>query len=404
MKRPKDKSRPMRHQEPPKVAILVETSNAYGRDILAGVEDYIRVNGPWSVYFAETGRGDAVPPWIKSWPGDGILARIENERIARAVGETGLPVVDLSFGHLLDRAPTFTTDNYAIAQLAVQHFVERGFENFAYFGRDEFVWSRHRGKAFENAVRERGFECHTFTQAGDPGQGFDSEMDVIAAWLASLPLPAALFACYDLRGQQVLDAARRAGLAVPEQVAVLGVDNDELLCALSPPPLSSVILNGRRTGWQGAETLTRLMAGEKVSGDVHLVPPLGIATRQSTDTLAVADPQLSRALRFIREQACDGIGVADILQHSPMARRSLENRMRDTIGRTPNEEIMRVKLARARQLLVGTELSLGEVAMRCGFRYSEYFSVVFKREVGITPGDYRKGHGVPVKGNGESRK
>ena len=381
---------PRRHHEAPKVALLVETSNAYARDMLAGIEDYIRAQGPWSVYLGEQGRGDGVPPWFARWQGDGVIARIENEHIAAALAATRLPVVDLSFAHLLPAAPTFTTDNAAIARVAVQHFTERGFENFAYCGRGEFVWSRDRGAMFEREVRAAGFRCDVYEESRKPSTDVDSETDAIAAWVASLPHPVAVFACYDLRGQQVLDAALRAGLAVPEQVAVLGVDNDELLCALSPPPLSSVILNGRRTGWLGAEALARLMAGKKIAGDVHPVPPIGVATRQSTDTLAVADAQLARALRVIRERACEGISVVDILRHAPMARRSLEHRMRETIGRTPNEEILRVKLARARQLLAATDLSLAEVAGRCGFRHTEYLSVAFKREFGIPPGQFRR--------------
>lgn len=377
------------HREPPKVALLVETSNVYARDILAGIEDFIRAHGPWSVYLAETGRGDAVPPWIARWQGDGIIARVENERIATALEATGLPVVDVSFAQLIPTAPAFTTDNPAIARLAVQHFAERGFQHFAYCGRSEFVWSVDRGAAFERAVGAAGFHCEIFEQPR-AASGADAETDAIAAWLSTLPQPVAVLACYDLRGQQVLDAARRAGLAVPEQVAVLGVDNDELLCALSPPPLSSVILNGRRTGWLAAETLSQIMAGKKIAPERQCIPPIGVATRQSTDTLAVADAQLARALRFVRERACEGISVADILHHAPMARRSLEHRMRATIGRSPNEEILRVKLARARQLLATTDLSLSEVAGRCGFRHTEYLSVAFKRQFGIPPGQFRR--------------
>ena len=379
-----------RHREPPKVALLVETSNVYARDMLAGIEDFIRAHGPWSVYLAETGRGEAVPPWIARWQGDGIIARIENERIAAALAAIGLPVVDLSFAHLLASAPTFTTENPAIGRLAWQHFTERGFQHFAYCGRSEFVWSVDRGECFAREVRAAGFRCDVFQPPRKAGADAGAETDAIAAWLAALPQPLAVLACYDLRGQQVLDAARRAGLAVPEQVAVLGVDNDELLCALSPPPLSSIILNGRRTGWLGAEALARSMAGKKMTPSVHLIPPIGVATRQSTDTLAVADAQLARALRFIRERACEGIAVTDILRHAPMARRSLEHRMRATIGRSPNEEILRVKLARARQLLAATDLSLAEVAGRCGFRHTEYLSVAFKRQIGIPPGQFRR--------------
>ena len=156
-KRGTRKPAPRKHQETPKVALLAETSNLYARDMRAGIEDYIRAHGPWSIYLGEQGRGDAVPPWFARWQGDGVIARIENDRIAAALGATGRPVVDLSFAHLLPSAPTFTTDNTGIARVAVQHFSERGFRRFAYCGRGEFVWSRDRSAMFERAVRAAGF-------------------------------------------------------------------------------------------------------------------------------------------------------------------------------------------------------------------------------------------------------
>ena len=395
MKRtPTRKTKRLAHREPPKVALLVETSNSYAREMLAGVEDFICSHGPWSVYLGEQGRGDGVPPWLLRWRGDGIVARVENARIAAAIEATGLPVVDLSFAHLIADAPTFTTDNPAIGRMAVAHFLERGFQHFAYCGRAEFGWSLDRGAAFEREVRAAGFHCDVYAQPPKTGKDADAETDAIAVWLAALPRPLALLACFDLRGQQVLDACRRAGVAVPEQVAVLGVDNDELLCALAPQPLSSIVLSARRGGWLAAEALARRMAGRKVAGKVHFLPPVGVVTRQSTDTLAVADPQVAKALRFIREHACEGIAVADVLRFAPMARRALEKRMSATIGRSPNEEILRVKLARAQQLLASTDLSLGEVAGRCGFAHTEYLSVAFKREVGVPPGEFRRRSGT----------
>ena len=220
----------------------------------------------------------------------------------------------------------------------------------------------------------------------------DAEIESIASWLRSLPKPVAVFACYDFRGQQVLDACRRAGFAVPDEVAVLGVDNDELLCALSPPPLSSVILNPRRSGWLAAEALDLMMRGQRVPAVTH-VPPLGVATRQSTDTTAVDDVQVANAVRFIRERACSGIDVSDVLRACPMSRRALEQRMKAILGRTPHAEILRVQIARARQLLAATSLSLPEVAEKCGFRHAEYLSVAFKRETGVAPSEYRRERG-----------
>ena len=185
---------------------------------------------------------------------------------------------------------------------------------------------------------------------------------------------------------------------MPEEVAVLGVDNDELLCALTPPPLSSIIPNPQRAGWEAAALLAVLMKGGKVAPGPLLVAPLGVAVRQSTEVLAVDDPQVARALRYIREHACEGIGVADVLRQCPMARRALEARMKALLGRTPHEEIQRVQLNRVKELLSGTDLALAQIAERAGFKHTEYLSVVFKREIGLPPSAYRLEHQPQVRG------
>jgi LacI family transcriptional regulator len=174
-------------------------------------------------------------------------------------------------------------------------------------------------------------------------------------------------------------------------VAVLGVDNDELFSALSPVPLSSVILNPRRAGWEAAALLARMMGGEAVEPAEHFIEPLGIATRQSTDVLAVGDPEVVEALRFIREHACRGIGVGEVLRHCALARRSLEMKFRSLLGRSPREEIVRVQVGRAKELLAGTKLPIADVAGRVGFE-AAYFSVVFKQQTGLTPREYRQSH------------
>ena len=271
--------------------------------------------------------------------------------------------------------------------------MERGFRHFAYCGDARFAWSAARGEYFSLFIRGSGGTCAVYA-AEKARTGGDAETDGIARWLRGLPKPVAVFACYDARGQCVLDACRRAGLAVPEEVAVLGVDNDAVLCALSPPPLSSISLNTQRTGWQAAALLALMMGGGKVPAETQLVPPLGVVTRQSTDVLAVDDPPVARALRYIREHACEGLGVSDVLRHCPMARRTLEARLKALLGRTPRAEIARVQMNRVKELLASTDLALAEIAGRAGFRHPEYLSVVFKRETGVTPGEYRKQHGA----------
>ena len=376
-----------------KVALLFEANNAYARGLLVGIGDYILSHGPWSVHYAELGSADAPPPWLRTWDGHGIIVRGENRRLARAVARLTTPTIDLTPSRLVPRAPWVKSDDAAIAHLAAQHFLERGFRHFAFCGDARFSWSQRRGERFAQLAREAGHTCHHFAPPPAPRPpDSDAEVGAIGAWLTALPKPVAVFACYDNRGQQVLEACRRTGLAVPEQVAVLGVDNDEVLCALSPPPLSSIALNPRRAGWEAAALLSLLMRGERLPAAAHLVPPVSLATRQSTDVLAVADPKIAAALRYIREHACEGIGVADVLRHCPMARRSLEAKFRQFIGRTPRQEILRVQINRVKDLLIGTKLQIGEIAERTGFE-PEYLSSVFRQEVALAPSEYRRRYG-----------
>jgi len=383
---------PKRPYRPPKVALLIETSNAYARGLLAGIRKYVRIHGPWNVHLWEHGRGDRPPKWIADWDGDGVLARVENKQIARALADLRTPIVDLSSHRHLPNVPAVTTDDAAIARLAFEHFAERGFRHFAYCGDERFAWSIGRGGFFDELVRHAGLNCEHYNAATGQCVDGDAETDAIAEWLRGLLRPTAVFAGYDARGQQVLEACQRAGLSAPEQVAVVGVDNDELLCELAPVPLTSVIPDTQRTGWEAAELLSRLMKGEQIEPTVHRIPPRGIAMRQSTDVSAVDDVHIAKAARFIRENACMGIGVVDVVAAVPMGRRLLEKRFRSMLGRTLRQEITRVQMQRVKELLVGTDLSLAEIAGRAGFKYVEYLTFVFKREFGMSPSGYRIEH------------
>lgn len=371
-----------------KVALLIETSNAYARGLVQGVVHYVREHRPWSFQMMEQGRGDDPPPWLADWDGDGIIARIETPRIARAVVKSGLPVVDLSAARLVPSLPWVETDDAEIARLAAEHLLERGFKHFGFCGDARFNWSVWREDHFVKQLRKAGHDCQTFRS--DPAlTNLDSDNRALAGWLHTLPKPVGIMACYDRRGQQVLDACRNAALAVPDEVAVVGVDNDELLCELAAPPLSSVIPNTHRTGYEAAALLDRLMTGKKVTAKAHLIAPLGVAARQSTDVLAIDDHEVASAVRFIREHACEGINVADVMRVVSLSRRLLEQRFQRLLGRTPHEEIVHVRLNRVQRLLAETDLPLYLIAERTGFEHVEYLSVVFKRELGKTPRQFR---------------
>lgn len=374
---------------PPKVALLMETSNSCARALLRGIVSYIREHRPWSLYLSEHNRGDQPPRWLDHWKGQGIIARIENAAIADALRRVNVPIVDVSAARIIRSLAWFETDDGAIAHLAAEHLLERGFKNFAYAADERFNWSNWRCEHFQNCVRAAGRSCDVYR----PKRGFsaneEEQVDDLGNWIRGLPKPVGIMACYDFRGQQLLDICRRIGVAVPDGVAVIGVDNDDMLCELSDPPLSSVMPNTHRTGFEAAQLLDEMMSGKKAKGETHLIPPLGIGTRQSTDVLAIDDRNVARAIHFIRQHACDGIKVKDVLKAVPHSRRLLASRFKKLLGRTPHEEILRVKLNRVKQLLTDTDLPLEEIAERAGFPHVEYLSVAFRREVGTSPSAFR---------------
>jgi LacI family transcriptional regulator len=376
----------------PKVALLIETSNAYGRGLLQGIHHWTRENQPWSIYLAEHGRGDLAPAWLKNWDGQGIIARIENESIAQPLALLKIPIVDVSAARLLPHLPFCEADEPENAQLAASHLLERGFKHFGYCGDARFPWSQQRGAAFRALISAAGYSVSTFEPPPDLDPEDDALTDAIADWVVNLPQPAAVFCCYDLRGRQVLDACRRRGIHVPDTIAVLSIDNDELLCNLCHPPLSSIILNSQRTGYEAAALLDRMMNGQPVGPEEHRIPPLGIATRLSTDVLAVDDAPVARAVRYIRSHACQGISVGDVVKDSGLSRRMLETRFRRSLNRSLHGEIVRVQILRVKELLGETDLPLAEIAERAGFRYVEYLSTVFRSKTGMPPGAYRNEH------------
>jgi LacI family transcriptional regulator len=375
-----------------RVALLIETSNAYARGLLEGVIGYLRASGDWSVFLPEQQRGGAPPTWLSSWNGDGILARIETAEIADAVVRTGLPVVDLSAARWVPGIPWVETDDREIAALGVAHFVDRGFRDLAFCGDPGFQWSAWRQDHFHRAATAAGCRCDIYESIprNSADYSWEADRDRMARWVGSLPKPVGIMACYDIKAQQLLDVCRGLKVSVPEQVAVLGVDNDRLVCELSDPPLSSVIPNTARAGYEAAELLDRMMAREIVSTEPLLLQPLAVQARQSTDVLAIDDPEVAAVLRLIRHRATENLRVGDLLRHVPLSRRVLEARFEKLLGRTPHQEIQRVRIGRVKELLLQTDCSLDEIAARTGFPHTEYLSVAFKRETGLTPRAFRK--------------
>lgn len=377
---------------PPHVALLIETSRAYGRSILQGVVRYLHGHGPWSIYIQPHGLESPPPRWLKGWHGDGILARINDRRMARAVRQTGLPAVDLRFTVPDLGLPAVGIDNQAVVRLAYQHLSDCGFRHVGFCGlpRGRSVWMDLRSDLFCDLARADGRPCHVFESPARKAATWEEEQEAIAAWVSRLPRPVGVMACNDDRGQQVLDACRRVNVLVPEEVAVVGVDNDEILCGLSSPPLTSVDINTVQVGSEAAALLDRLMSGSRPPREPMLLAPRGVVPRESTDVLATDDRELATAVRYIRDHACGGLRVKELVRKTGLPRRSLERRMEKLLGRSPKEEITRVQIERAKRLLTDTDLTAAEIAEKCGYSQSKYFSQVFHDKVGLPPGAYRR--------------
>lgn len=374
---------------------MIETSREYARALLRGVAQYNEEYGPWSIYFEPHGLDDPPPAWLAKWKGDGLLARIGNAAIADAVMQTGLPAIDLR-GVLPDLpVPFLGVDNQAVAALAFEHFQSRGFQHFAFFGlpRGEHPHMDERCDEFVNQVARHGGVCHVYPErqfVDVSSSTWEQQQMQLGRWVISLPRPVAAMVCHDDLGLRLIDACRRAEVVVPEEVAVVSVDNDEHLCSLSTPPMTSIDVNARLIGYEAAGMLHQWMMGKKPEKLRHFYRPTAIVERLSSDSLAIPDRDISLAVRYIRENAVRGIGVADVLQEVAISRSSLERRFRHWLGRSPKAEIVRVQMQRARALLAKSDISLIDVAAQAGFSDAKYFSEAFTRTIGVPPTQYRK--------------
>ncbi len=379
------------------VAVLIETSRAYGRGLLRGVTRFHREHGTWAIYFKPADLGTELSRWLTSWHGDGILARLSTPTMALAVARMGIPFIDLRGASRPLGVPPFGCDNAAVAHLAYEHLSERGLRNFAFVGEPVgyHIYDDQRSACFRRLVEEAGGVCHVFEHPRHKRATVDweTEQRELAQWIAGLPKPIGVLAVRDDRGLQLLEACRTLDVPVPDDVAVLGVDNDEFLCNLAIPSLSSIDPNSERIGYEAAMLLDRMIDRQAEFNEPRSFPPVAVVARQSTDVLTADDREITSAVRFIRQFACQRITVKEVERHVALSRSLLNRRFKQVMGRTPKAEIVRVQLEAAKQLLIDTDLAVGEVARLTGFSEAKYFIAVFDRHVGATPRSFRLKNG-----------
>jgi LacI family transcriptional regulator len=359
--------------------------------MLKGVAQYERYHRQWAAFLDDEARAEHDPRWLRSKTWQGVISRHTTPALVASCAELALPLVDLNDGPLFPGVPKIRPDNAAIGHLGAEHFIERGYRNYAFCGFANNEWSCERRDAFVEALA--GHECNVFDVEwpGDFTPFWDAKQtETLGTWLRSLPKPVAVMACNDLRGFQIIGSAQTAGLLVPEEVAVLGANDNAIRCDLSYPPLSSVAPNAFLSGYRAAETLALLIDKRKPDTYDRRIEPMSVVTRQSTDVLAIDDKNTAAAISFIREHACEGIAVHEVLKYASASRSQLEKKFRRFLGRSPQAEIRNIQVAKTRQLLLETDFPLKKIAELTGFEHVEYLCVVFKRLTGDSPGRYRK--------------
>lgn len=380
-----------------KVAVVVPW-HGYGRNILLGVSKFVHDHPDWVLHLIQSD-SPVLEEDIKQWNPDGIISGILDTQQGALEFHYKRPWVSILIQPDDPKVPFVTMDEDAVSRMAADYFLRRKFSNFAFLGNEEHEFSRQRADAFEYALKERGFECSvmlypTKVYAIDKRkrQSLDRRK---AKWLESLPKPVAVFACDDWEAFQFIQFCRQEGFRIPEDISVIGVGNDELLCNVSNPPLSSIRMPVERVGYDAAVLLDAILNGRKNVKRKNFLPPAGMVGRQSTDVMQVQDPVVAKSLEFIQEHISEPIKVEDLLKHVFISRTLLERKFRTELGRTPLVEIRRQRVRRAQQLLADTNLSVANIAEACGFSSDIRLSTVFKELTGQSPSVYRKSVKAP---------
>jgi LacI family transcriptional regulator, galactose operon repressor len=332
------------------------------------------------------------------WSGDGILTLLDTQRdLIEFIRTARVPVVDLSVIREDIAVPRVAGDHYLIGALAAEHFIERGFRHFAWFSVFTDGVARLRLNGFQETLARIGATCDSWFFDSQPDKRRDEWTDKCAFLehrLKLIPKPAAVFAFCDIDAANVLDACANAGLAVPEEVAILGTDNNELICESVRVPLSSVNHDLEGVGYEGAALLHRLMQGARAPKSLKLIPPKAITVRQSTEVLAVNHEPTRRAIQFLQENYRKRIGAEDVAAICGMSRRKLDQSFHQHVGRSISDQLAALRIIRAKELLLRTDLSAADVAAETGFNTPQYFNNVFSRATGLTPRSFRLKHEI----------
>lgn len=377
----------MNKNDAPQVGIMISTALSWGREIINGILSYADQTGPWHIRLfpgAAPGQLNRLPA---NWNGDGIIARVRTPEFAAQLIQSKTAVVNVA-----DTpppgfpAPCFRTDDQVTVRLAAEHFMERGFRNVAFIGSTYSPTATPCGQRFAQHMEQFDISCAVY-----PVKKYrpDDHQSLIP-WLQSLPKPVGILCWGTNSGKAVVESCQKANITVPHDVAVLTGTYDELISRACFPPLSGILTPTKQIGYQAAERLHQMMLGHTTACDVTEIPPASIAAHLSSDTLAIQDLNMIKAIKYIRKHALDGITMKELTQIVPLAQRTLERQFVKQFGHSPADEIRRIRINKARQLLADTNLPMQLIAEACGYATYNYLTRVFKTHTGSTPSEFRK--------------
>ena len=361
--------------------------------VIHGVTDYAKQNAHWSFTRAPEVFGTSME-WLQFWHGDGAFCAIYTPEDARIAEKIGIPILNLAT-HLSGlHTPSITVDHFAIGELAARHLLEHNFRRFGFYGPSDLHYGELRREGFRTVIEQAGGEVSLLevpTLEDESKQKLDEQQEALEKWLRELKKPVGILASADSRASVVLETCEKLKLRVPEDVAVVGVDNDPLVCDFCDPPLTSVSRNDYQVGFEAARLLDQLMDGGQAPDRPMRIQPAGIVQRRSTDTVCVEDPYVAQAIRYMRDHVHEQFGVEEVLNQLPLSRRSLEYRFRACLGRSPYDYLNQIRVDQAKRLLSDPHRSsLTKIAIACGFGDLRRFRIVFQRLVSANPAEYRQ--------------
>lgn len=378
-----------------KILLLLDFAEEYSKSLLKGISAYSREFGPWvfcrmPLFHRETVGIDGILKWAQDWGADGIIGQLYNDKEIQKVVEAGIPVIAQDFKERFADIPNITGAYHEIGVLGADYFLKKGFKNFAFYGFKDIVWSRERAEGFEARVLKAGHKVHYFEhKKARSSELWYYKPSSLSRWLKSLPKPIALMTCDDNQGQHITEACRHAGIRIPEEVAVLGVDNDVMICDLSDPPLSSIALDVEKGGYDSAKLLHSMMKYGIANYYDIVVKPTQVITRHSTDIYATNDDHIASSLKYIHQNIDKNLHVDEVVKQVPLSRRALEKRFLEITGYPIYKYIFNLRIEKFTKKLLDTDMSVFEIALDMGLTDSKNIARQFKQVKGCKPSEYR---------------